>query len=141
MTPYCNLRVRILVEIPAVWFPAARKLRGIWQHLLSGRPIDELGLSYTPGRRELVNDFWESTRGEAPWNIELANQITGHDRMWAESYTLLKAGQRNRWAVDAIGRLGLNHEREAMVQLKQATASMRDPDWHKTLGRTLAALS
>ena len=141
MTPYRNLAVRLLVEIPVVWQPAARELRGIWRRWLSHGSIEQLGLSYIPGSRELVDSFWASTRGEASWNIELANQLKGHDRVWAETYALLKAGQRNRWAVDAIGRLGLRHEREAMEQLKLATKSLNDAAWHETLDATLAALA
>ena len=118
----------------------ARELRGIWRRWLSGTPIDQLGLSYIAGNRELVNSFWESTRGDASWNIELANQITGHDRVWVESYALQGAGQRNRWAVEAVGRMGLRHEREAIEQLKQASASLGDPAWHEALDRTLEAL-
>ena len=140
MTPYRNLSVRLLVEIPAVWQPAARELRGIWRRWLSGATVDQLGLSYTAGSRELVNAFWASTRGEAPWDVELADRLTGHDRVWAETYALLNAGQRNRWAVEAIGRMGLRHEREALEQLKQATASLKDAAWHEALDRTLAEL-
>ncbi len=142
MTPYGNLAVRLLVEIPAVWLPAARELQVIWRHLISGRSPDALGLEYTAGNRDLVNDYWASTRGEAPWNIEFVKRMSsGHDRVWAETYALFRAGQRNRWAVDAIGRLGLKHEREAMEQLKVASTSLRDPDWHETLDRTIDALA
>lgn len=140
MTPYRNLAVRLLVEIPAVWQPAARELRGIWRRWLSGATIEELGLTYTAGSRELVNAFWASTRDECPWNVSLAAQLTGHDRVWAETYTLMRAGQRSRWAVEAIGRMGMKHEREAMEQLKQATASLKDPAWHEALDHTLEEL-
>lgn len=140
MTPYRTLSVRLLVEIPAVWQPAARELRGIWRRWLSGATVDQLGVRYTAGSRELVEAFWASTRGEAPWDVELAARLTGHDRVWAETYALLRAGQRNRWAVEAIGRMGLRHERKAMEQLKHATASLRDAAWHNALDRTLAAL-
>lgn len=141
MTPYGNLSVRLLVAMPAVWQPAARELRAIWRHWLKGGSLEQFGLRYTPGNRDLVDQYWESTRGDEPWNIGPVGEMSGHDRVWAESYALLRAGQRDRWAVDAIGRLGLSHEREAIAQLKQASTALRDPDWQATLDRTLAALS
>lgn len=141
MTPYRNLSVRLLVEIPAVWQPAAGSLRAIWRHWLGGGSLDQLGLAYVPGDRELVDAYWGSTRGDEPWDIVPVEQMTGHDRAWAETFALLKAGQRNRWAVDAIGRLGLRHEREAIVQLEQASFALNDPAWQATLDRTIAALA
>ncbi|MDF1739840.1 MAG: hypothetical protein P1U86_11835 [Verrucomicrobiales bacterium] len=141
MTPYGNLSVRLLVAMPAVWQPAARELRAIWRHWLSGGLLEERGLSYIPGDRDLVDTYWKSSRGDEPWNTGAVEEMTGHDRGWAESYALLRAGQRASRAVDAIGRLGLRHEREAIAQLKEASTALRDPDWHATLDRTLAALS
>lgn len=106
--------VRIYCYLKTVYQPEAEALRALFQSLMQGGDPVAMGLQYDGGGDPALISRFVKRLGKPEYDLEAIQAMSGHDREWAETISLVALERKDPGAPDAVVALGLPQAEAAL---------------------------